>query len=35
MDAVVKWKFKPGQRGGRKVNTRVEQPIDFKVTEDQ
>jgi periplasmic protein TonB len=35
MDAVVKWKFKPGQRGGRKVNTRVEQPIDFKVTDDQ
>ena len=31
LDAVVKWKFKPGMRGGRKVNTRVEQPIDFKV----
>jgi protein TonB len=34
LEAVMKWKFKPGMRGGRKVNTRVEQPIDFKVTED-
>ncbi len=31
LEAVTKWKFKPGMRGGRKVNTRVEQPIDFKV----
>jgi protein TonB len=35
LDAVMKWKFKPGMRGGRKVNTRVEQPIDFKVLADQ
>lgn len=35
LEAVVKWKFKPGVRGGRKVNTRVEQPIDFKVVTDQ
>lgn len=34
LDAVVKWRFKPGVRGGRKVNTRVEQPIDFKVVND-
>ena len=34
LDAVMKWKFKPGMRGGRKVNTRVEQPIDFKVESD-
>lgn len=34
LDAVSKWRFKPGQRGGRKVNTRVEQPITFTVTED-
>jgi outer membrane biosynthesis protein TonB len=34
LEAVVKWKFKPGMRNGKKVNTRVEQPIDFKVTED-
>ena len=31
LEAVLKWKFKPGMRAGRKVNTRVEQPIDFKV----
>jgi protein TonB len=34
LEAVGKWKFKPGMRGGRKVNTRVEQPIDFKVMDD-
>ena len=34
IDAVLKWKFRPGMKGGRKVNTRVEQPMDFKVTED-
>lgn len=34
LDAVLKWKFKPGQKGGRKVNTRVEQPIDFKVVDE-
>jgi protein TonB len=34
LDAVLKWKFKPGMRGGRKVNTRVEQPIDFKVSDE-
>ena len=35
LDAVIKWRFKPGIRGGRKVNTRVEQPIDFKVLADE
>ncbi len=34
LDAVVRWKFKPGMRGGRRVNTRVEQPIDFKVVDE-
>jgi protein TonB len=34
LDAVAKWRFKPGMRGGKKVNTRVEQPIDFKVVTD-
>ncbi|HVZ63826.1 MAG TPA: TonB family protein [Lacunisphaera sp.] len=34
IEAVLKWKFKPGMRGGRKVNTRVEQPINFTVTTD-
>lgn len=35
LDAVVKWKFKPGQKSGRKVNTRVEQPIDFTIVEEK
>lgn len=34
VDAVKKWKFRPGMKNGRKVNTRVEQPIDFKVSAD-
>lgn len=34
IEAIKKWKFRPGMKGGRKVNTRVEQPIDFKVSED-
>jgi periplasmic protein TonB len=34
VEAVKKWKFRPGMKGGRKVNTRVEQPMDFKVTEE-
>lgn len=33
LDAVAKWKFKPGMRYGRKVNTQVEQPIDFSVVD--
>jgi protein TonB len=35
LDAVVKWKFKPGMRGGKKVNTRVEQPINFHLDTDR
>jgi protein TonB len=35
IEAVKKWKFRPGIKNGRKVNTRVEQPIDFKVTADE
>ncbi len=34
IEAVMKWKFKPGIRNGRKVNTRVEQPFNFKVSDD-
>ncbi len=34
VDAVKKWRFRPGMKNGRKVNTRVEQPIDFKVSAD-
>jgi protein TonB len=29
---VSKWKFKPGMKGGRKVNTRMAVPIHFKVS---
>lgn len=28
---VMKWKFRPGMKGGRKVNTRMAVPIVFKV----
>lgn len=31
IEAIQKWKFRPGMKSGRKVNTRVEQPIDFNV----
>jgi len=29
LDGVVRWKFRPGMKLGRKVNTRVIQPIDL------
>jgi len=32
--AVKKWKFRPGVKGGRKVNTRVVQPVDFRLDGD-
>ena len=31
---VLKWKFRPGMKAGRKVNTRVRQPLSFTVTEE-
>lgn len=31
IDAVAEWKFKPGKRGGRKVNTRMQVPIIFSI----
>lgn len=31
---VLKWKFKPGQKGGRPVNTRTQITIKFRVTAD-
>jgi len=34
LQAVSKWKFRPGMKGGRKVNTRAEQPIEYRVTID-
>ena len=29
--AVSKWKFKPGRRGGKAVNTRMSVPIVFNL----
>ena len=34
VQAVSKWKFKPGRKGGRPVNTRMQQPITFSLAED-
>jgi periplasmic protein TonB len=31
IDAVLKWKFKPGKKGGTAVNTRVAQPLSFSL----
>lgn len=31
---VSKWKFRPGWKAGRRVNTRMEVPIVFKITEE-
>jgi len=33
VQAVSKWKFKPGRKGGRAVNTRMQQPISFSLAE--
>jgi protein TonB len=29
LQAVLQWKFKPGKRAGRVVNTRMSLPIEF------
>lgn len=34
IQAVSKWKFRPGKKGGRAVNTRMQVPIVFSITED-
>lgn len=31
IDTVLKWKFKPGRKGGAAVNTKVQQPIAFSL----
>jgi periplasmic protein TonB len=31
MQAVLKWRFKPGKKGGRSVNTRVQIALEFKI----
>ncbi len=33
VQAVYKWKFKPGRKGGRAVNTRASQPLEFKLND--
>lgn len=34
VQAVSKWKFRPGKKGGRVVNTRLQQVISFALNED-
>ncbi len=33
--AVMKWKFKPGRKGGRPVNVRVSQTVEFNLDENK
>ncbi|NBX60614.1 MAG: hypothetical protein EBT62_09145, partial [Opitutaceae bacterium] len=35
LDGVVRCKFRPGMKLGRKVNTRVIQPLDFSINEEK
>ncbi len=35
LSAIEKWKFRPGVKNGRKVGTRVEQPLAFLLKEDR
>lgn len=34
IDAIFKWKFRPGKKGGRAVSARMQQPFSFAITED-
>ena len=34
VQAVLKWKFRPGRKGGRAVNTRMSVPIVFNLNEE-
>jgi len=34
IQAVMKWKFRPGKRGGKAVNTRMQVPIVFSISEE-
>ena len=34
LDAVMKWKFKPGRKAGRAVNTRAQIDIPFTLSEE-
>jgi len=35
LEAIKRWKFRPGIKNGRKVNTRVEQPMDFNALDEK
>lgn len=35
IQAVQKWKFRPGRKGGRAVNTRMQIPLAFTLSEDE
>jgi protein TonB len=32
IQAIQKWKFRPGKKGGRAVNTKMQQPIVFNIS---
>jgi protein TonB len=34
IDAILKWRFRPGKKGGRAVGARMQQPFSFSITED-
>jgi protein TonB len=34
IQAVLKWRFRPGKKSGKAVNTRMQVPIVFSITED-
>lgn len=34
IDAILKWKFRAGKKGGRAVPARMQQPFSFAITED-
>lgn len=35
IQAVSKWKFRPGKKGGRNVSTRMQVPIVFSITDEE
>lgn len=35
IEAVMRWKFRPGKKGGRNVNVRAEQEITFTIKENE
>jgi len=35
LQAIRKWRFRPGKKGGRVVNTKMKQPLSFTLNEDE